>query len=330
MSDRILDPNSIENEDAVERSMRPQDLSSIIGRDREKESIKVMIDAAKSRGDALDHILLHGPAGLGKTTIAWVIAKEMGVPIHVTSGPAIERQGDLASILTNIEDRGILFIDEIHRLNKTVEEILYPAMEDRSIDIVIGKGPSARTMRLDLPAFTIVAATTRVSMLSSPLRDRFGVDFRLDYYSLKEMEEIVSQKAEFLEVNITKDAIQEVAKRARNTPRIALRLVKRVRDYAQVKNDGIIDLTQAKKALAMLEIDKIGLDYLDRKILKIIIEKFEGGPVGLTTLAAAISEQISTIEEVYEPYLIQQGFIQRTARGRVATKKAYEHLGLVH
>jgi len=265
---------------------------------------------------------------LGKTTLAWVLSKEMGVPIYITSGPAIERQGDLASILTNIEEKGILFIDEIHRLNKTVEEILYPAMEDRAIDLVIGKGPSARTMRLELPKFTIVAATTRVSMLSSPLRDRFGADYRLDYYSSDEMIKIVKQKAHLLNTIISDDAAKEIANRSRKTPRIALRLVKRVRDFAQVNADGKISVDEAHDALDMMDIDDLGLDYLDRKILQILIEKFNGGPVGLTTLAAAVSEEVSTIEEVYEPYLLQEGFIQRTPRGRVVTNKAYTHLKL--
>lgn len=328
MTDRVLNPqlNEKNDEDKVEKSLRPENFKDIIGRQKEKSSLKVMIEAAKARSESLDHILFHGPPGLGKTTLAWVIAKEMGVPMYVTSGPAIERQGDLASIITNIEEKGILFIDEIHRLHKTVEEILYPAMEDRAIDIVIGKGPSARTMRLELPGFTIIAATTRVSMLSSPLRDRFGVDFRLDYYSDEEMEQIVKQKARLLETEIDETAIKEIAKRSRRTPRIALRLVKRVRDYAQVNNDGRITLKEAEEALKMLDIDKTGLDYLDRKILDAIINKFKGGPVGLSTLAAAISEEVDTVETVYEPYLLQEGFLQRTARGRVATEKAHSHL----
>lgn len=329
MSDRILNPTSQDpQEDSIEKSLRPENLSQVVGREKEKESLKIMIEASKSRGEALDHVLFHGPPGLGKTTLAWVVAKEMGVPIYITSGPAIERQGDLASILTNIEEKGILFIDEIHRLHRTVEEILYPAMEDRAIDIVIGKGPSARTMRLDLPPFTVIAATTRVSMLSSPLRDRFGVDFRLEYYSLNEMIQIVKQKASLLGTEIDDNAAREIAGRARRTPRIALRLVKRVRDYAEVNADGKISIDEAKKALEMLDIDESGLDYLDRKILESIITKFRGGPVGLTTLAAAISEEVDTVEDVYEPYLLQEGFLQRTPRGRIVTNKAYEHLGL--
>lgn len=329
MSDRIVSPQTnSDDENTIEKSLRPESFVDVVGRDKEKEGLKVMIEAAKSRGDVLDHVLFHGPPGLGKTTLAWVVAKEMGVPIYITSGPAIERQGDLASILTNIEENGILFIDEIHRLNKTVEEVLYPAMEDRAIDIVIGKGPSARTMRLDLPPFCVIAATTRVSMLSSPLRDRFGADYRLDYYSVEEMIDIVKQKAHLLDTIIEDLAAAEIAKRARRTPRIALRLVKRVRDFAQVKSDGKIALEEAKEALDMMEIDDLGLDYLDRKIIEAIVVKFKGGPVGLTTLAAAISEEVSTVEEVYEPYLLQEGFIQRTPRGRIVTQKAFNHLGL--
>lgn len=328
MSDRILNPKTDKEEEEIEKSLRPQTLQEVIGREKEKKSLKVMVQAAKQRKEPLDHILFHGPPGLGKTTLAWVIAKEMGVPIYITSGPAIERQGDLASILTNIEENAMLFIDEIHRLHKTVEEILYPAMEDRAIDIVIGKGPSARTMRLDLPPFTIIGATTRVSMLSAPLRDRFGVDFRLDYYSEDEMNKIVKQKARLLNTQIAEDASEEIARRSRKTPRIALRLVKRVRDYAQVNNDGKITLAEAKEALKMLDVDSLGLDYLDRKILSTIINKFKGGPVGLSTLSAGVSEEVDTIETVYEPYLLQEGFLQRTPRGRIVTDKAYEHLGL--
>ncbi|MBN1331600.1 Holliday junction branch migration DNA helicase RuvB [Candidatus Dojkabacteria bacterium] len=328
MSDRIFDPTAPEEEEKEEKSLRPETLSQVIGRGREKKSLKVMIEAAKARGEALDHVLFHGPPGLGKTTLAWVLAKEMGVPIYITSGPAIERQGDLASILTNIEQNGILFIDEIHRLNPTVEEILYPAMEDRAIDIIIGKGPSARTMRLDLSAFTVVAATTKISKLSAPLRDRFGVDFRLDYYEDDEMIEIVKQKAELMGTRIENDAAREIALRARMTPRIALRLVKRVRDFADINNDGVISLSEVEACLKLLNIDELGLDYLDRKILDAIILKFNGGPVGLSTLAASVSEEVETLEEVYEPYLLQQGFLQRTPRGRVATKKAFDHLNI--
>ncbi len=326
--DKILDPKIDPEEEKIEKSLRPTNFLEIVGRQKEKKNLKIMIEAAKKRGEALDHILFHGPPGLGKTTLAWVVAKEMGVPIYITSGPAIERQGDLASILTNIEERGILFIDEIHRLHKTIEEILYPAMEDRAIDIVIGKGPSARTMRLELPPFTIVAATTRISMLSAPLRDRFGVDFRLEYYESHEMVEIVKQKAKLLDTDIDEEAAIEIAKRSRKTPRIALRLVKRIRDFAQVNNDGKITLEEAREGLESLDIDEYGLDYLDRKILLTIIEKFEGGPVGLSTLAAAVAEEVDTLESVYEPFLMQEGFLQRTPRGRIATKKAYSILGL--
>lgn len=328
MDDRILDPQVDESEERVEKSLRPQSLSDVIGRLSEKKSIQVMIQAAKNRQDSLDHILFHGPPGLGKTTMAMVIAKEMGVSIYVTSGPAIERQGDLASILTNIEANGILFIDEIHRLNKTVEEILYPAMEDRAIDIILGKGPSARTMRLELEPFTILAATTQVSKLSAPLRDRFGIDFRLDYYSEAEMVDIVKQKAGLLCTYIDTDAAREIARRSRKTPRIALRLVKRVRDFADLNNDGKITQKEVTECLRLLNIDELGLDYLDKKILAAIIKNFDGGPVGLSTLAASVSEDVATITEVYEPYLLQEGFLQRTPRGRIVTAKAYKHLNI--
>ncbi|MCB0745036.1 MAG: Holliday junction branch migration DNA helicase RuvB, partial [Ignavibacteriae bacterium] len=299
MSERIVSPKQNNDEDEnFERSLRPNSLAEVIGRNREKEALKIMIEAAKSRGEAVDHILFHGPPGLGKTSLSFVIANEMGVPIYTTSGPAIERQGDLAAILTNIEENGILFIDEIHRLNKTIEEILYPAMEDRVIDIIIGKGPSAKTLRLDLNKFTVVGATTRMSLVSAPLRDRFGVDFRLDYYSHDELQKLVMNKAKILGIEVGSDSAMEIAKRARRTPRLAERLLKRVRDYSQVKNNNIVDLKSSIETLKMLEIDEFGLDYLDRKIIKTMADSFAGGPVGLSTLAASVNEDLSTIEDV--------------------------------
>lgn len=309
-----------------EKALRPKKFIDIIGREKEKRSLEVMIQAAKERGEALDHILFHGPPGLGKTTLSHVIANEMGVDICVTSGPAIERQGDLASVLTNMSECGILFIDEIHRLNKVVEEILYPAMEDSVIDIVIGKGPSARTLRLDLPNFTVIGATTRVGMVSSPLRNRFGAVFRLDFYSVEDLKKLVLQKAKMLNIDVEESGADEIAKRSRGTARIAVRLIKRVRDYSQVENCTQINKKITDEALNMLKIDKEGLDEVDRKILEVILSKFNGGPVGLSTIAAAISEELDTIAEVYEPYLIQSGFLKRTPRGRVVTKKAFKHL----
>ncbi|HEC65329.1 MAG TPA: Holliday junction branch migration DNA helicase RuvB [bacterium] len=326
--DRMVDPKLKKKEERQEKSLRPKNFEEVIGREKEKRVLNIMIEAAKKRNEAVDHILFHGPPGLGKTSLAFVIANELGNPIFITSGPAIERQGDLASILTNIEDGGILFIDEIHRLNKVVEEVLYPAMEDRALDIIIGKGPSAKTLRLDLPDFTLIGATTKVSLLSAPLRDRFGADFRLDFYSNEEMKDIVNQKANMLGMGILDDASKEVADRSRSTARIAVRLLRRVRDLADVEGVDMVDVDTAKKALDIMEIDEVGLDFLDRKILESIIEKFGGGPVGLSTLAASILEEYDTVESVYEPYLMKEGFIERTPRGRVATKRAYEHLGL--
>lgn len=324
----MVDPKLKKKEERQEKSLRPKNFEEVIGREKEKRVLNIMIEAAKKRNEAVDHILFHGPPGLGKTSLAFVIANELGNPIFITSGPAIERQGDLASILTNIEDGGILFIDEIHRLNKVVEEVLYPAMEDRALDIIIGKGPSAKTLRLDLPDFTLIGATTKVSLLSAPLRDRFGADFRLDFYSNEEMKDIVNQKANMLGMGILDDASKEVADRSRSTARIAVRLLRRVRDLADVEGVDMVDVDTAKKALDIMEIDEVGLDFLDRKILESIIEKFGGGPVGLSTLAASILEEYDTVESVYEPYLMKEGFIERTPRGRVATKRAYEHLGL--
>lgn len=315
-------------EEVMFTSLRASSWDEYEGQEHVKESVRIAIAAAKKRGEALEHVLLYGPPGLGKTTLSHIIAKEMGANIRVTSGPAIERAGDLASILTNLEKGDILFIDEIHRLNKVVEETLYPAMEDYALDIVIGKGPSARAIRLDLPQFTIVGATTRVGLLSGPLRDRFGVVHRLNFYSPSELVHIINKAAEKLQVPIDKDSLEEIAVRGRGTPRIALKLLKRVRDFAQVKGEGKITKSLANEALAMLEVDKLGLDPVDVRYLRAIMEKHNGGPVGLETIASTISEDSGTLEDVIEPYLMQIGFLRRTPRGRVATKHAYEHLGI--
>jgi Holliday junction DNA helicase RuvB len=328
MTDRMISPKLREAEAALDVSLRPQRLSEYLGQDRIKENLKIFIAAAKARGEALDHVLLYGPPGLGKTTLAHVIANEMGVNIKITSGPAIERAGDLAAILTNLRKGDILFIDEVHRLSRVVEETLYPAMEDYALDIVIGKGPSARSIRLKLPRFTIIGATTRIALMTSPLRDRFGVVYRLDFYDQEAMEAIVRRSARILQVAIDEDGAREIAQRARGTPRVANRLLKRVRDYAQVRADGVITERVTEEGLALLEVDELGLDEIDRRVLLTIIEKFGGGPVGLETIAAAISEEADTIMDVYEPYLLQLGFLDRTPRGRVATRLAYEHLGL--
>ncbi len=317
-------------EDAqIERSLRPKRLSEYIGQDRVKATLSIFIEAAKKRGETLDHLLLYGPPGLGKTTLAAIVAAEMNVSLRVTSGPAIERAGDLVSILTNLKAGDVLFIDEIHRLNRVVEEVLYPAMEDYAVDIVIGKGPAARTMRINLPRFTLVGATTRLALLTGPLRDRFGAVLRLDFYDLEAMEEIIRRSAEILQVPLEEGGAHAIALRSRGTPRVANRLLKRVRDYAQVNAEGEISEAIAIEALAMLEVDELGLDDVDRRILRAIIEKFEGGPVGVETLAAATSEETDTIMDVYEPYLIQLGFLQRTPRGRVVTRRAYEHMKAV-
>jgi Holliday junction DNA helicase RuvB len=328
MDQRIISPKRKAEEIVLDSSLRPRQLSEYIGQDKIKEGLSIGIAAAQGRGQPLDHILLYGPPGLGKTTLAHVVANEMDVSIKITSGPAIERPGDLAAILTNLRKGDILFINEIHRLGHPVEEVLYPAMEDFCLDIVIGKGPSARSIRLKLPPFTIIGDTTRIALLTSPLRDRFGVVYRLDFYDLAAMEAIVRRSAGILGIPIDPKGTRTIARRARGTPRVANRLLKRVRDYAQVRADGNITEQVARQALGLLEIDPLGLDEIDRKILRTIIEKFGGGPVGLETIAAALSEEADTIMDVCEPYLLQLGFLERTPRGRVATRHAYEHLGL--
>lgn len=317
------------SESEIENSLRPIKLSDYIGQDKIKESLKIYMDASKKRGEALDHVLLYGPPGLGKTTLSHIIASELGVQLKITSGPAIEHAADLASILTNLQKNDVLFIDEIHRLSRSVEEVLYPAMEDYALDFIVGKGPSARNMRLKLQPFTLVGATTKAGNIAGPLRDRFGIILRLEMYSDKELASIIHRSAGLLNVKIDEDAVLEIAKRSRGTPRIANRLLKRVRDYAEVKSEnGVVSLELAREALSLMDIDERGLDYVDRKLLLALIEKFRGGPVGVETLATSIGEEVATIEDVYEPFLIRLGFIARTPRGRVALDKAYKHLGL--
>lgn len=328
MEERLVSSGFSADDEDIETGLRPRSLSDYIGQTKAKSSLEIYIKAAKSRKEALDHVLLYGPPGLGKTTLAAIIANEMGVSIRITSGPAIEKAGDLAAILTNLSEHDILFIDEIHRLSRSVEEVLYPAMEDYALDIIIGKGPSARSLRIDLPKFTLIGATTRAGQLTAPLRDRFGVISKLEMYTPEELSKIVTRSAGILNIEIEKDGAAEIARRSRGTPRIANRLLKRVRDYAQVKAEGVITKEVADSALLMMEIDNLGLDLVDRKMLMTIIKNFGGGPVGLDTLAASIGEDSNTIEDVYEPYLLQIGFLNRTPKGRMLTPLAYEHLNV--
>lgn len=328
MDKRVITTEYIEEDARIETSLRPKLLDDYIGQEKAKENIKVFIEAAKKRNEPLDHVLLYGPPGLGKTTLANIIANEMNVNLKVTSGPAIEKPGDMAAILNNLQEGDLLFVDEIHRLNRQVEEVMYPAMEDYVIDILIGKGPTARSIRLDLPKFTLVGATTRIGLLTSPLRDRFGVIHKLEFYTIEELKTIIIRSASVLDVEIDEEGALEIARRSRGTPRLANRLLKRVRDYAQVKYDGVITNEVATDALNQLDVDPLGLDISDRKMLMTIIEKYNGGPVGLETLAATIGEEVDTVEDVYEPYLLQLGLINRTPRGRVITPYGYKHFGI--
>ena len=328
MSRRIITTENLSEDVKIENHLRPQLLKDYIGQEKAKDTLKIYIEAAKERGDSLDHVLFYGPPGLGKTTLAGIIANEMNVNIKITSGPAIEKPGEMAAILNNLQEGDVLFVDEIHRLNRQVEEVLYPAMEDYAIDIMIGKGATARSIRLDLPKFTLVGATTRAGMLTAPLRDRFGVVNRLEYYTIEELKTIIMRSAGVLDVGIDEKGAYALARRSRGTPRLANRLLKRVRDFAQIKYDGYITEEVTNFALDLLDVDKEGLDQIDRELLLTVIQKFQGGPVGLDTLAASVGEDSGTIEDVYEPYLLKNGFIQRTPRGRVVTEKAYAHLGI--
>lgn len=328
MDERIIDPDLQPDEIPAEISLRPQTLEEYVGQDEIKRNLRVFITAAKGRSDALDHVLFHGSPGLGKTSLAYIIAHELNVNVNSTSGPVIERPGDLAAILTSLQPRDVLFIDEVHRLNHVVEEILYPAMEDYRLDIIIGQGPSARTMKISLPPFTLVGATTRAGLLTPPLRERFGVILRVEYYKPEDLRRIIERSAGLLGIPVNQEGAFEIARRSRGTPRVANRLLRRVRDYAQVEADGKITREVARRALEMLDVDDMGLDKMDRHIMLTIIEKFEGGPIGVDTLAAAVSEEKDTIEDVYEPFLIKLGYIKRTPRGRVATRRAYEHFGI--
>lgn len=328
MTDRIVEPTPRQEDLPLENSLRPRTLADYIGQDSVRENLRIFIKATLNRGEALDHVLLHGHPGLGKTSLATIISHELGVNLRTTSGPVIERAGDLAAILTNLEPRDVLFIDEIHRLNHVVEEILYPAMEDFQLDLIIGQGPSARTIKLDLPPFTLVGATTRTGLLSPPLRDRFGVLLRLEFYRVEDLQTIVTRSAAILGIAVDAQGSLEIAKRSRGTPRIANRLLRRVRDYAEVRADGEVTREVADQALKMLDVDEKGFDRMDRKILGTIIEKYDGGPIGIDTLAAAVSEEKDTLEDVYEPYLIQEGYLKKTPRGRVATRIAFEHLSI--